>query len=100
MEKFLGSFNKSKSGRIDVAFKEYQNKTYLDIRKMYFNKDKEEFLPTSKGIFIPVDKIESLQKALKLAMKEAEDNGLLNEEQEAPKKEEKVSAKGKKNARK
>ena len=82
MEKFLGSFDKSETGRIDVAFKEFSGKNFFDVRKMY--KDKAgEFQPTKKGIAVPVNKLPALLKAVQAAVDIAKAEGLLDEEGDA-----------------
>lgn len=80
MEKVIGKFDKSDGGCINVEFKETGGKTFLDIRKMYKKKDMEEFAPTKKGIFVPVNKLYALRKALNKAIKFAEKAGLLEGE--------------------
>ena len=81
MEKVVGKFDKSDTGCINVEFKETGGKTFLDIRKMYKKKDMTDYAMTKKGIFIPVNKLYALRKAINKAIKMAEKAGLLKGEE-------------------
>ena len=80
MEKKLSRFAKTDGGCIQTEFKETGGKTFFDVRKMYKKKDMDEFAPTKKGIFVPVESLYSLRKTLNKAIKLAEKAGLLEGE--------------------
>lgn len=54
----------SETSIIRVEKKEYKEKTYLDVRKMYAKEGDDEWHYTSKGIMIPIDQTEAVLKAM------------------------------------
>lgn len=61
---------KSGSSAIRVEKKEFKGKKYIDIRKYYRDREseKQELLPTKKGIFIPIDLVDKVIKAIKKSL--------------------------------
>jgi hypothetical protein len=51
-------------GLIRVQKNEYKGKYYIDIRKFYEDKDSGEWLPTKKGISIPIDLAQKIIEAI------------------------------------
>ena len=60
---------KIKSGIIRIQKSEFKEKTYLDIRKFYQDKETDEWRPTRKGISIPLDLVEKVITAIKEVIK-------------------------------
>lgn len=69
----VGVFAKTETGLIRVQINEFENGTYVDIRKFYKKKDMAEYAPTGQGISIPVDKIGALRKLLSKAREQLAD---------------------------
>ena len=60
------NFGSSNSQETNVSVVTYNDGPLtIDIRKFYLNKDTNEFLPSGKGISIPLDQLEDLEKAVK-----------------------------------
>jgi hypothetical protein len=54
---------KSRGETINVYIDEYKGTKYLHIREWYVDKDQES-KPSKKGVAIPLEKVDSLRKAL------------------------------------
>ena len=57
---------KGMSGRIHIRLSKFRDKDYLDIRNFYEGDD-GEWLPTRKGVAVPVDLYPELMDALAAA---------------------------------
>ena len=55
---------KYKKGIIRVEKKEYKGYKFVDIRRYYENEE-GEWLPTKKGVTLPLDKAEAIAEAIK-----------------------------------
>ena len=69
------SLTKSDAGRIKTSIQKFGGKLYLDIRHYYKSKD-GEWLPTKKGITIPVELTDKFSRRLRKMVKDATEEGL------------------------
>lgn len=63
MEKTLGEIELNKASKIIIRVRDYKEKNYMDMRQFFLN-DENEWLPTKKGVSIPVQHLEIVKKAL------------------------------------
>jgi hypothetical protein len=59
MQEFIGSIGKNGKERVEVAFKEYKGREFLDIR-IYYLDENDEMRPTGKGVTLKPDQISDL----------------------------------------
>lgn len=53
--KELKPIQKDQNSQIRLALKRYKESTYIDIRTYFLEQEKGKWLPTKKGITIPID---------------------------------------------
>lgn len=68
----IGSFSKTETSKIGVQLIELDGQTFVSIRKFYKKKTDKQYMPAKQGIMIPVEKIGSLRKLLRLAKEQHE----------------------------
>ena len=67
----ISKIRKNASSEIRVILKEYKGKHSCDIREYYLNPDSSEWVPTTKGVSIPLDMLgEAVDAAEALAEKD------------------------------
>lgn len=58
------AIRKNESEQVQIDIREYKGKKYLDIRLWYQSGDGSEYLPTKKGVSLPVVLLPEFQKAI------------------------------------
>jgi len=69
MSNVIDEFSKNSGGqeKYIISLNHFQGNDYMDIRLFYKPDDKEDFLPTRKGISLSVEHIGRLMDAIKKA---------------------------------
>jgi hypothetical protein len=66
----LLKITRSESEQIIAQRSSYKDKEYLDIRVNWKPEDKDEFIPTKKGVSIPIEKAEKLARRILKSLRE------------------------------
>ena len=69
MEKTLGEIELNKASKIFIRVRDYKERNYFDMRQ-FFLSDDNEWLPTKKGVSIPVEHLELVKKAVEAGLVE------------------------------
>lgn len=73
--------HKTKTTQVRAQLKKYKEATYIDIRMFFLSKD-DEWLPTQKGVSIPLTRLDKFETLMEKAREIAEEEGYpLNEEE-------------------
>lgn len=55
---------RTESEQIQIKIKEYKDKKYLDIRLWFKSPDRNEYLPTKKGVALPLALLPEFQQII------------------------------------
>jgi hypothetical protein len=72
----VGTIEKNKTSRIQVALREYHGQPLVDTR-IHFDPGEGEWRPSTKGVCIRLTQLPELIRLLQLAQRTAAEHGLL-----------------------
>jgi hypothetical protein len=58
----IGEIEKNDLERVRISVQSFKGGVYLDIRTYFHQRDNDDWIPTRKGVSIPIDNINDLMK--------------------------------------
>lgn len=58
------SFDRNSREKIRICINEFKGTKYLDIRVFYRSRESEQYLPSKKGVTLPIDKYPELLEGI------------------------------------
>ena len=63
----VSQFKKNESEEIRISTRVYKDKLYVDLRLFFLPKDGAEWIPSKKGITLPIEHLPALREGLEKA---------------------------------
>ena len=79
MDKVITTFRKNSTEEVRATLSEFKGRQYASVRA-YVEADSGEWVPTKKGLTLPVDLLPELARAVRLLSEEVVKRGLVEEE--------------------
>lgn len=74
--RIFGKIQKNDITQIRITGQEIHNQRYLDIRDWWLPEGKDEYVPTRKGVTIPLESIDELKDAITKATEVVNTEGI------------------------